>query len=121
MADPQQLDEWLGKLREGTLTEADLKEALARLKEEGAASRPQRLLYLQTETTAVDSAVKGMSVVEDGKVHETAEDPDDWPYGTVIAAINDGWRVVKFPELALLYQDSGNVGLACEFILEKGG
>ncbi len=74
MVDPQLLDEWLGKLREGTLAKADLQQAVARLKEDGAASRPQRLLYLQTQTTAVDSAVKGMSVVENGKVHETGAD-----------------------------------------------
>ena len=33
--------------------------------------------------------------------------------------MKDGWRVVKFPELALLYHDPYNITLGCEFILEK--
>jgi hypothetical protein len=31
----------------------------------------------------------------------------------------DGWRVVKFPELALLLQEDKTFGFGCEFILEK--
>jgi hypothetical protein len=77
------------------------------------------LLYLQTRNTAVDSDVEGMSIMEGGKVHEAPDDPDDWPYATVIDAVNDGWRIVKFPELALLYQEPDAAALACEFILEK--
>jgi len=57
--------------------------------------------------------------MEDGKIHEAPEDPGEWPYNTVIDAVNDGWRIVKFPELALLYQEPDDSGLACEFILEK--
>ena len=60
-----------------------------------------------------------MSLVEDGEVQAAPDDPDDWPYATVIEAIDDGWRVVKFPELALLYQDPDNVSLGCELIPEK--
>jgi hypothetical protein len=79
----------------------------------------QRLLYLQTESTSVDSDVIGMSTVEDGEIRLPPDDPDDWPYANVLEAMKDGWRVVKFPELALLYQDPFNVSLGCEFILEK--
>ena len=79
----------------------------------------QRLLYLQTESTSVDSEVIGMSFVEDAEIQLPPDDPDEWPYANVLEAMKDGWRVVKFPELALLYQDPSNLSLGCEFILEK--
>ncbi len=33
--------------------------------------------------------------------------------------MDDGWRVIKFPEMALLLQEDQTIGLGCEFILEK--
>ncbi|MBN60576.1 MAG: hypothetical protein CME20_04380 [Gemmatimonadetes bacterium] len=108
----EQIQGWLDKLRQGTLQAADLQAALDQ-------SPRQQLLYLQAASTGVDSAVLGMALVCDGQVHEGPQDPADWPYQTVLAAINDGWRVVKFPELALLLQEDQTYGLGCEFILEK--
>ena len=108
----EQIRGWLDKLRQGTLQAADLQAALDQ-------SPRQQLLYLQAASTGVDSAVLGMALVCDGQVHEGPQDPADWPYQTVLAAINDGWRVVKFPELALLLQEDQTYGLGCEFILEK--
>ena len=120
MVDSHQLEQWLAKLRLGTLGDEDLQSALARLNDQdGVAPGPQRLLYLQTQSTGVDSPVKGMSFVRDGQVLPGPDDPADWPYATVIEAMNDGWRVVKFPELSLLYQDPDSVAFGCEFILEK--
>ena len=46
-------------------------------------------------------------------------DPEEWPYKTVLEAVNDGWRIIKFPEMALLVDESRSYGLACEFILER--
>ena len=108
----EQIQGWLDKLRQGSLQAADLQAALDQ-------SPRQQLLYLQAASTGVDSAVLGMALVCDGQVHEGPQDPADWPYQTVLAAINDGWRVVKFPELALLLQEDQTYGLGCEFILEK--
>ena len=34
-------------------------------------------------------------------------------------AINDDWRVVKFPEMALIRQEDKTFGIGCEFVLEK--
>ena len=79
----------------------------------------QRLLYLQTENTSVDSEVIGMSFVEDGEIRLPPENTDDWPYANVLEAMKDGWRIIKFPELTLLYHDPQNLSLGCEFILEK--
>ena len=66
-------------------------------------------------STALTSSVLGMTRVLGGEIVNTR----DWPYANVLEAIRDGWRVIKFPELALLMVDSQTVGLGCEFVLEK--
>ena len=111
----QQIESWLEKLRAGTLTEADLTRALDEL---GNGNR-QRILYLQARTTALDGEVIGMAEVVDGEILDPPDSPEDWPYATVGAAVRDGWRVIKFPELALLLAEDKTYGLGCEFILEK--
>ena len=121
MADKQQIQEWLDKLRAGTLVEADLQQALDRLDgtSDDDSPRQQRLLYLNTGNTGVDSQVLGMALVENGEILEGPDDVEEWPYNSVIEAMNDGWRVIKFPEMALLLQEDKTFGLGCEFILEK--
>ena len=122
MADRQQIQGWLDKLRAGTLAEADLQQALDHLSNgtsDGNSPKRQRLLYLNTGNTGVDSQVLGMSMVENGQILEGPDDVDEWPYNSVLEAMNDGWRVIKFPEMALLLQEDKTFGLGCEFILEK--
>ena len=104
----------IDKLRRGVLEESDLQQAL-----DDHHSQRQHLLYLQAASTSVESEVLGMALVTDGQISEGPTDPRDWPYQTVLAAIDDGWRVVKFPELALLLEEDKTYGLGCEFILEK--
>jgi len=116
----QQVQKWLDKLRAGTLVEHDFQQALSQLNDQSSnGMRGQKLLYLHMSTTGVDSEVLGMAVVENGRILEGPDNPDEWPYNTVLEAMNDGWRVVKFPELALLLQEDKTFGLGCEFILEK--
>ena len=119
MVDAVQVAQWLEKLRQGSLAAADLERALQRLKQGGGKAAVQRLLYLQTNTTDLESPVLGMSTVEDGIVYDGPDDPHDWPYQTVLEAMVDGWRIVKFPELALAYLDPEYGGMKWEFILEK--
>lgn len=121
MADRQQIQAWLDKLRAGTLVEADLQQALDRLDgtSDGDSPKRQRLLYLNTGNTGVDSQVLGMALVENGEILEGPDDVDQWPYNSVLEAMDDGWRVIKFPEMALLLQEDKTFGLGCEFILEK--
>ena len=121
MADKQQIQEWLDKLRAGTLVEADLQQALDRLDgtSDDDSPKQQRLLYLNTGNTGVDSQVLGMALVENGEILEGPDDVDEWPYNSVLEAMDDGWRVIKFPEMALLLQEDKTFGLGCEFILEK--
>ena len=110
--DRETVRHWLEKLREGSLTEKDLEQALG-------ASRTQRLLYLQCRSTAVDSEVLGMAFVENGEPAEGPKNPGDWPYASVGEAMKDGWRILKFPELSLQLHEEITVGFGCEFILEK--
>ena len=121
MINKQQIQSWLDKLRAGTLVEADLQQALDRLDgiSDDDSPKQQRLLYLNTGNTGVDSQVLGMALVENGEVLEGPDDVDEWPYNSVLDAMNDGWRVIKFPEMALLLQEDKTFGLGCEFILEK--
>ena len=118
--DKLQIQEWLEKFRDGTLTEDDFQRVLNRLNDQPRErKRQQKLLYLHTSTTGVDSEVLAMALVDNGQIFEGPGDPAEWPYNSVISAIDDGWRVIKFPEMALLLQEDKTFGLGCEFILEK--
>jgi len=113
----QQLEACIEKLREGTLTEQHLRQVLASI----GADPPkcQDLLYLQASTTSVAARVLGMAILEKGKLSDGPADPAKWPYQTVLDAIKDGWRVIQFPNLALLTDESRAYALGCEFILER--
>jgi hypothetical protein len=112
----QQLEECIQQFKQGQLTEESLQKVLGTLKQNGGSR--QSLLYLQSMETSVASAVIGMSLVQDGKVVEQHSE-DAWPYATVLEAMRDGWRVIQFPNLALMLDESRPTGLGREFILEK--
>ena len=79
----------------------------------------QDLLFLQADKNSITSPVLGMRILEDGELSDGPEEPEDWPYKTVLDAIKDGWRVIKFPELALMLDQERTYGIGCDFILEK--
>jgi hypothetical protein len=111
------VEQCIDEIRTDRLTE----ERLIELREAIRSKPPRRwdLLYLQAAKTSETSDVVGMRMIRDGKVVHPLPEPDNWPYKTVLEAINDGWRIVKFPELALLMDESRTYGLSCEFILER--
>lgn len=110
------LDQAIAELRAGTLQES----TLAAIRDEVAAGpATQDLLYLQASGTDVNSEVIGMRLVLDGVVSDGPDDPDDWPYQTVVEAIRDGWRIIDFPNLALLLDESRTYAYGAEFVLEK--
>ena len=113
----QQVERCIAELRAGQLAEASLQDILTALDAQPAPR--QDLLYLQASTTSVTGDVVGMLLVQDGEVSEGPADPDEWPYPTVLAAMQDGWRVIQFPDLALSLDESRTYGLGYEFILEK--
>ena len=85
----------------------------------GGNGRRQDVLYLWTLFSSVTSKVNGMALVEDGEVRACPEDPEEWPYQSVLEAMNDGWRIISFPNMALMMDESKTYGLGNEFILEK--
>ena len=109
----------LTELQQGTLTEANLCKGIADVVGEDKPKR-QDVLYLQAVTTSPGAAVVGMLLVEDGELREGPPDPEDWPYQTVLEAVRDGWRIISFPNMALLAVDEKEFyGLGAEFILER--
>lgn len=81
----------------------------------------QRLLFLRVEGWTVNSPVVGLMLLEDNEISEGPVNPEDWPYNTVIDAIEEGWRVIKFPELALHVDERQTYEVGGEFVLEKWG
>lgn len=60
-------------------------------------------------------------MVRDGDILEGPPNPNDWPYQSPLDAIRDGWRVIRFPDMALMMDESRTYGLGFEFILERWG
>ena len=113
----QQIEACVAALNRGSLTEEYLRQAFAAVAP--ADNARQDLLYLQSSTVGIDCQVIGMRLLIDGLLDDGPEDPEDWPYQSVLAAIQDGWRVISFPNLVLLMDESKTYGLGHEFILEK--
>ncbi len=112
----QQLEGCIEALQQGALTEEQLRQVIETLRRGGAGQ--QDLLYLQADQTSVAAQVIGISLVQGGEVVEQ-HPGDPWPYETVLDAMRDGWRIVQFPNLALVPDENRPTGLGCEFILEK--
>jgi hypothetical protein len=113
----RELDACVDAFRRGELTEERLCALRDRLLEERTPR--QDLLYLQTMNTSLMAPVRGMARVIGGRFDEGPAEGEEWPYRCVLDAIRDGWRVIQFPDLGLLMDESRAVGLGCEFILEK--
>ena len=117
MANPiqQQVEICIEALKEGSLTE----EHLGRIDElADDSSKRQSILYLQVRRASLTSDVIGMSLFQDGEFHDPPGD-EDWPYKSVAEAMADGWRIIKFPEMALLLDEKRTYGFGWDFILEK--
>lgn len=118
----EQVERCIEEFRRGELTEEALQgvlDSIDRRRERRGRRRRQDLLYLHTRSTSIDYPVLGMRILENGVLSDGPRDPDEWPYKTVVEAVNDGWRIIKFPEMALLLDESRSFGLGCEFILER--
>ena len=113
-----QIERCIDDLKQGTLTEKGLRRIAKVAKE---ARVVHDILYLHAAVNSLTSDVLAMRIVENGEISDGPEDPDNWPYQSVLEAVRDGWRVVKFPELALTMDESRTYGLGFEFILERNG
>ncbi len=106
-------------LQNRTLTEARLRQKIAAIATE-TEKKCQDILYLQVGTTSPASQVVGMTYIEAGVLKEASSDPNEWQYQTVLDAVQSGWRIISFPNMALLaMSDEEAYGLGFEFILER--
>jgi hypothetical protein len=111
-------DRLAAALAAGTLTVEDLRQGMEEVARSPGAR--QDILYLQAANTSPTAGVVGMMLIEDGAPVETPADADVWPYQTVLEAVNDGWRIISFPNMALLsVSEDDPHGLGFEFILER--
>ena len=113
------MESLVAELEQGALTAAGLREGIADI---AGTDNPKRqdVLYLQAVTTSPGAAVVGMLLIEDGELREGPPNPEDWPYQTVLDAVREGWRIISFPNMALLAVDEKEFyGLGAEFILER--
>ena len=94
----------------------------------GRAQVPQDIRFEILRTMIADSAAartvmplgtEGVELSQNGEIDEGPNDPEDWPYKTVLDAMNDGWRIIKSPDMTLMMQDEETYGLGCDFVLEK--
>ena len=107
------------KLESGTLTVEQLRQDIEDMLAQDGEKR-QDILYLQTSGSSPARPVIGMMLIEDGQCSDGPPDPNDWPYQTVLDAVRDGWRIISFPNMALLaVSESEPHGLGFEFILER--
>lgn len=111
----QQVEKCIEDLNAGNLIESSLLKIIDLVED----SKTQDILYLQAKNTSLTSEILGMRIIESGQISDGPADPEDWPYQTVLEAINDGWRVIKFPEMALMLDGSRTYGLGFDFILER--
>ena len=59
----------------------------------------QKLLVLYLRTPDLDSPVGSWTIYDGtGKTHPTTGDSETPPYTSVLEAMQDGWRVIQFPQ-----------------------
>jgi hypothetical protein len=82
----------------------------------------QQLLVLYATTSSPDSQVGAWSIFDGtGRQPHMAGDTDQPPYPSVLAAMQDGWRVLQLPQLQAASQGAEHETsfLKYEFVLEK--
>lgn len=113
------IKEWLEncieKLNAGDLTEEDLYNVNTALN-----SEKQLVLYLYSKSTNLRSPLGAWALYDPTVPDEPMLPSQDAPYGSVLDAVHDGWRIVQFPRPELHnFSDVENTYLSFEFILEK--
>jgi hypothetical protein len=111
----ERVERCLEELSHGGVKETSLRAVLDALDEPPR----QQLLFLRVGGLTISAEVVGMLMLEDGEIDEGPLDPEEWPYKSVIEAIQAGWRVIKFPELALWVDETKTYEVGGEYVLEK--
>jgi hypothetical protein len=116
---PDAVSLWIEASREKVKRNGFAEEDLDQLA--GLIEQPRQLvLYLYSKSTNMRSPLASWMLFDPTRPQEPALQNDEPPYGSVIEAMADGWRVVQFPVSKLYsYEDVDNDYLGYEFILEK--
>ena len=119
-----QLKQIRKQFEDGALSVEEIDRALALAQEScavqnGRAGLKQSLLYLHAPSTNPHSAVVGISIYEDGADTDGLDENGDFRYRSIKEALDDGWRIIKFPESSLAMNEQDNYGLGYEFVLER--
>jgi len=113
-----QLENIRQRFKDGDLSIKDLDQALE-IVEGATTGLHQSLLYLQAPSTNPHSAVIGISIYEKGIDPDGLDENGNFRYRSIKDALNDGWRIIKFPEASLAMNEQDTYGLGYEFILER--
>ena len=124
----QELESCLEQLEDGTLTPQRLQQVIDKFPKQ-MPDRKQELLIVQAKGSSLTMELLGYSIYRGGKNEPSPEqlnphgkvtdDASSWPYKTVADAFEDGWRVISFPNSALMMDDTTTHGLGFEYILER--
>lgn len=82
----------------------------------------QKILILYSATPDLHSGIGAWAIYDGtGKEHHTTGDSTEPPYRSVLAAMQDGWRVIQFPQQFPAYpgMELNTSYLRFEYILEK--
>lgn len=82
----------------------------------------QQILILYAASPALNSGVGAWSIYDGaGQSEHTTGDSDEPPYSSVLAAMQDGWRVIQLPQQFPAYpgMEYHTSYLRFEFVLEK--
>ena len=82
----------------------------------------QKLLVLYAHSPDLNSRTVAWSTYDGtGREQHTTGDSEEPPYGSVVAAMRDGWRVIQFPQQYPAYpgMEYNTSYLRYEYILEK--
>ncbi len=82
----------------------------------------QKILVLHSGTPDLHSPIGAWAIYDGtGKDNATTGDSTTPPYKSVLAAMQDGWRVIQFPQLMPAYpgMELTTSYLRFEYILEK--
>ena len=61
----------------------------------------------------------GISIYEDGADSDGLGEDGEFRYRSIKEALDDGWRIIKFPEASLAMREQDTYGLGYEFVLER--
>lgn len=124
----QELEQCAVQLESGELTPQHLRQVIAQIPTQLPDGR-QELLFMQAKGSSLTMEILGYSIYRGSENEpsakqlnpdgEVTDDASSWPYTTVAQAIDDGWRVISFPNSALMMDDSTTYGLGFEFVLER--